>query len=470
MTNNLALNGQQRQAFDLFLKFLHHKGMAVFILKGYAGTGKTTLLQQLAQYLEDKKEKFSLLAPTGRAASVLSTKSGLRATTIHSELYHFSDLEGDADPTKVETEIDDFGQMRLLFSIRSIDEKSDKVYLVDEASMIGDERNDQTSFASFGTGHLLTDLLTLAGNNKLIFAGDPCQLPPVGSFNSPALTTDFFANLGIKVFEFELTEILRQKQGSEILKLATQVRHLVKQPAKSKWIKLPAQKYSSIHKNSFQSAKELYLEEIKKNGTEQSIAISLSNKNCHQINLMARETIFGKDQNLMLPKDLLMVTQNNYLVPLTNGEFVKVIKVGDHQFHKGLSFRHITVMSLLTGVMHHALLCEEPLYNGTNNLTWAQQRSLMVDFSQRMRKKGIKPKTPQYYEKMLKDPFINSLKANFGYAVTCHKSQGGEWKNVFFFLNKGMYAMNPPELARWWYTGITRAKENLYLVDDWWIS
>jgi ATP-dependent exoDNAse (exonuclease V) alpha subunit len=470
MNTKIKLTAQQQEAFDNILEFLKEPEQAFFILKGYAGTGKTTLLQQLAQYLDETEITFSLLAPTGRAAAVLSAKTGFSVKTLHSELYHFKDIDGDAPPDKEKTDVNDYGQMRLLFEIRKPDEASEKVYIVDEASMIGDERNDDSSFASFGTGHLLTDFMTLVGNNKVIFAGDPCQLPPVGSLESPALLEDFFRKLGKKVFSFEMTQILRQKQDSEVLKLATQIRRMTSVPYKTKWVKMPARNSEWIQLAGFDQMKEMYIKDLLENGSDQTIAISLSNYNCHHINLEVRKRMYGNAYRPLQKGDLLMVTQNNYLVPLTNGDFVEVLEVGHEESIKGISFIHITVKARLTGKAHETMLCLDPLHNGNSNLNTDQQRLLMIDFSQRMRDKKIKPKTETYYAAMQKDPVLNSLRANFGYAVTCHKSQGGEWEKVYFFLNKGMYVMNPPELTRWWYTGITRSKEKLILAKDWWIG
>ncbi len=144
-----------------------------------------------------------------------------------------------------------------------------------------------------------------------------------------------------------------------------------------------------------------------------------------------------------------MVKQNNYLVPLTNGDFYEVVHVGDEKNYMGIKFIYVTVKAQLTEKEHETLLCAEPLFNGQPNLTAEQQRMLIIDFSQKMRAMGIKPKSDAYYSALQKDPHLNSLRANFGYAVTCHKSQGGEWDHVFLFLHKGMYNMGPKALTRW---------------------
>jgi ATP-dependent exoDNAse (exonuclease V) alpha subunit len=461
---------QQAQALQQLKLFLAAPGSGVFILKGYAGTGKTTLLQHLALSLHKQKKPFVLLAPTGRAATVLRAKTGLEARTIHSELYQFSDIDGDAAEEIVSPESNQFGQMRLMFSLRPSNKNDTKLYIVDEASMISDEPGDPTSYAHFGSGHLLSDLLHVAGTNKIIFSGDPCQLPPVGTIDSPALNVIWMTKQGKTVNTFELTDILRQKEGSDILQLATSVRSLTQLKSFPKWVKLPASKKQQVDLLSHADQKILYTNHIRQFGSEDSIAVCHSNFNCADINRTVRKVLYNDPNAPLQEGDVLMVTQNNYLVPLTNGDFVEVIHIGMEQSHLGIRFIRITVKAQLTGKDHELLLCNEVLFNGQANLTADQQRMLMIDFSKKMRVKGIKPKSEKYFSELKIDPYLNSLRANFGYAVTCHKSQGGEWDHVFLFLHKGMYNMGPQALTRWWYTGITRAKKQLYLVHDWWIQ
>ena len=464
-------SAQQALALQQIKLFLASPGGGVFILKGYAGTGKTTLLQNLAIQLQKEKKKFELLAPTGRAATVLKAKTGLSAQTIHSELYSFSDIDGEVSDNIKDPKQEDFGQMRLMFAMRAPDPQEKKIYIADEASMIADEPGDPTSYAHFGSGHLLSDLLHIVGTNKLIISGDPCQLPPVTSIESPALSETWMKKQGKVVHSFELTDILRQKETSGILQLATKVRKIAQSTSYPKWIKLPV---SGIKENitlmTHVEQKQHYIEQIKKQTSYETIAICNSNNNCADINKSVRLALYQSAVAPLQIGDILMVTQNNHLVPLTNGDFVEVAKVGDVQNYKGIRFIHVTVKAQHTSMEYESLLCEEVLFNGQANLTADQQRMLMIDFSQRMRRKGIRPKSDAYYQALSMDPYLNSLRANFGYAVTCHKSQGGEWDSVYLFLNKGMYCMPPASLSRWWYTGITRAKEHLYMVNDWWIS
>jgi len=169
--------------------------------------------------------------------------------------------------------------------------------------------------------------------------------------------------------------------------------------------------------------------------------------------------------------EVLMISQNNYVVPLTNGDFVKVLEIGEVHIKEQLRFADVRVAHLETGTEYQVKLALEPFFNYAGNLTAEQQRNLMIEFSKRMRRKGIGPKSEAYQESMRKDAYLNSLRATYGYAVTCHKAQGGEWNNVFLFLDKGMYGpMNNDQMLRWWYTAITRARQQLHLHDDWWLK
>jgi ATP-dependent exoDNAse (exonuclease V) alpha subunit len=467
---NLNLTSQQSTALNMMDNFLEKPGSGVFILKGYAGTGKTTLLQHWAMQLSKAGKKFVLLAPTGRAAVVLKSKTGLNSQTLHSELYHFSDIDGEPPESDKELKPESYGQMRLLFSIRQPDEETNMIYIVDEASMVSDEPGDSTSYAHFGSGHLLSDLLQIIGTNKVVFSGDPCQLPPIEGEDSPALSEEWMKKQGKSVFSYELSKILRQNEDSGILLLAGKARNLALQNHKlPQWVKLPAKDINQVSILDYVQMKRLYIDSII-SGEKNSIAICHSNFNCSDINKSVRLKLFGNTDAELQVGDLLMVTQNNRLVPFTNGDFAEVTNIGIETPYLGIKFIHVTVKSQLTGLEHEVLLCKEPLYNGQSNLRPEQQRMLMIDFSKRMRQKNIKPKSSEYFQALQKDPYLNSLRANFGYAITCHKSQGGEWDNVYLFLHKGMYIMGAETLTRWWYTGITRAKKELFITDGWWIG
>ena len=411
-----------------------------------------------------------LLAPTGRAATVLKSKTGLEARTIHGEIYSFKDIEGEASESEAEPVAEDFGQMRLLFDIRQPDSDDSRVYIVDEASMVSDLPGDPTSYAHFGSGNLLGDFMKIAGANKIIFSGDPSQLPPVGCNDSPALTEAWFRKKGFPVSGFELSEIMRHKRDSGILTLATRVRKLTTDSNLPQWVKLPARGTPQVSLHAFDELKEEFVKSVLGKEKGNSIAICHSNQNCLDINKKLRQELYGNPLAPLHPGDQLIVTQNNHLVPFANGDFGEIIERGQELAYLRIRFVPVTVRSQLTGEDHETLLCVEPLYNGKANLHPEQQRQLMIDFSCRMRKKRIKPKSETYHMALQKDPYLNSLRANFGHAITCQKSQGGEWNDVFLFLQRGMYVFGAEQLTRWWYTGITRAKEKLCIADDWWIS
>lgn len=466
-----TLNEKQQKVFKQLKAFVKDKNINTFILNGYAGTGKTFLIQQFAKHLEKEKIKFSLLATTGRAAAVLRGKTGLTTSTVHGALYSFSKVDGDDDEIPADAPPDAFGQMRLVFEPNKI-LPEDCVYIVDEASMLASDASNETSFAVFGSGSLLPDLLDAIGNNKIIFVGDPCQLPPVFQDISPALDKNWLNDFGRITVEATLDEIMRTNKDNDILDVAAQVRQSVGVPPPTKWIKMPAR-----NKNNciiFPDANTLFLEyyaRFLQYGPTDSIAIAHSNKACNHLNKFLRKRLFPQSNNLIEEGEVLMVTQNNHLVPLTNGDFVKVLQLGEKSTKANLHFQNARVQHLDTNAEYEIKIALDPFVNFAPNLTPDQQRNLMIEFARSMRKKKYSSKSKNYHDAMMKDSYLNSLRASYGYVVTCHKAQGGEWKDVFLFLDAKMYGnLNTDSLRRWWYTAITRTKENLHLHNGWWLS
>lgn len=468
-----ALTPSQKLVFDQVLQFLKSDVQRAFVLRGYAGTGKTFLMQHLARYLTDHTDgypSFELLASTGRAAAVLRGKTGFEAKTVHSALYAFASVEGDSEAIDDNADIDQFGQMTLRFDMRPASEES-IVYIVDEASMLSSEHTDKTSFAQFGTGRLLHDLLHNLPKGKFIFVGDPCQLPPIGQALSPALSPEWLRKLGVPTGEASLSEIMRTRQDNDILIVASGIRRMIEEPSPYlvKWPKIPAMRRESVQVTDTETDLfEAYWQAISQNRS--CIAISNSNAQCHKINERIRASRYGNAHSPLQKGDKLLVTQNNYLVPLTNGDFIVVKAIGERQHHCNLVFVSVQVGSEMTGDEHEILLIEDLLTHRLSNITSENHRALMIAYSRSCRRAGIKPNSQLYKEGMMKDPFLNALRATYGYAVTCHKAQGGEWDDVFLFLHKGMYAMEQPDMFRWWYTAITRARERVYLHHDWWLS
>src|SRR5699024_2975027 len=257
-----------------------------------------------------------------------------------------------------------------------------------------------------------------------------------------------------------------------ILVLSTAVRSKLGVQSSSKWITMPARNRNNV--TIVPDPNTLFLEYFARflqSGPKASIGIAPSNRLCNRLNVFFRRRLFPKRNQLLEAGEILMVTQNNYIVPLANGDFVKVLKLGEESIQVNLRFQNIRVQHLETGEEYEIKIALDPFVNNGANLTRDQQRVLMIDFSRRMKSRDIKPKSELYNTAMRKDSFLNSLRASYGYVVTCHKAQGGEWEDVFLFMDKSIYGyMSSDGIRRWWYTAITRTKEQLYIHDDWWLT
>ena len=463
------LNDDQREAFKIIQRFLN-SAADTFVLQGYAGTGKTFLMQYLGKWLNEQELPFTLLASTGRAATVLRGKTGFIAKTVHSELYSFSKVDGIDDEIPIDAPIDRYAQMTLQFLLRAPDAER-KLYIVDEASMLSSEPGDAMSVVSFGSGRLMIDLFDALGNNKIIFVGDPCQLPPVSQAFSPALDLNWLAGEGRTAITVTLNKIERTDADNDILVLASHVRALSQQSAWPTFPKLPARMMNNVKlypsdKALFQS----YLDKYKEVGHNLTLAIARTNETVGHINRALRRDLFGEIDLPLQESDVLLVVQNNYGVPLTNGDFAVVTSIGEARHQANLHFLSIRLKALASEQDFEILLSLDILYSKNANFSKEQQKVLMVDFNRRMQHKDIKANSDAYKKEMMSDPYLNCLRAKYGYAVTCHKAQGGEWDYVYLFLDRKMYGMRKPEIFRWWYTAITRTRRQLNLVDEWWIS
>ncbi len=478
------LTPQQAIALQRLQLFVINPADQVFVLKGYAGTGKTTLMQYLMNWiLEDKKVKDKyqpfLCATTGRAAKVLRDKTGFDTSTVHSFIYAFKDLNQDLETLEKEIRTPQSkpktNQLSLLFDLKTPAEITEstkqQIIIVDESSMLSDEHSGGTHIAEFGTGKLLTDLMQYAHQCKLIFVGDNCQLPPIEQSNSPALDTEYIKNVfGRNTASFELTDIVRQKKGHSILKLSLPLRHFVQYPQDGKFAHLPAKGLSdiNIHKDTDELINQ-YIETIRKYGYEEAIFITRTNAfNYHISNYIRKQLHFSGD--LPMAGDLMQITQNNYLVPLVNGDFVVITAIGQIKVQGNIAYLEVTVKALHNNAHHQSLLALPPLTRTTPNLTPDEHREMYIDFYKRMAAKKIKQKTPAFNDAMLSDPYLNSLRATYGYAVTCNKSQGGEWPKVYLHMETKIHGMGKPQIYQWWYTAVTRSQKELHLADDWFIS
>lgn len=480
----ITLTQSQSSAFNKMQAFIQDRAQKVFILKGYAGTGKTTLMKFLIEYLREQKKMFKLLASTGRAAKILSdlTQSTDGASTIHSMIYSFKDLNQDLSD-KNEKQMDETGQLYLIFEPAKVDVSNDQecIYIVDEASMVSDKSEEVITQAKFGSGRLLQELLDydMRAGSKFIFVGDPCQLPPIQESTSPALSADYFLQaFGISAKEAQLTEIMRQKGENQIVASSKNIRALYAQAPMSQdvyganrvWGKLP---FSSCCKFSV-NVDELiqrYIKDIRMYGFDQSIFICRSNKDCLTISQFVRKEL-GMTDPVVQKGDLLMVTQNNLLCGLVNGDMVEVVSVSKHVESKGgQQFRNVKVKELFSKRVVSALLMENTLRSSKGNLDSIQQTELFREFILRMKDKGVTQKKKQMFNMYLReDPYLNALRCSYGYAITCHKAQGGEWPNVYIHIPRN-FTLNPTKATyQWIYTAMTRAKESLFMVRDFYIA
>jgi len=474
---------QQKKVFKALCDFVQNPNDKIFILRGYAGTGKTTLIGGFVKKLSNTDEEstlpFAVLASTGRAAKILSDKTNMEVRTIHSLIYTFSELSDDIslflDEAEKEPSIrkDQHGQLLLVFKPQTYLGERRNLYIIDEASMVSDKKNPSTSNAVFGEGDLLGDLFKYDRKGKFIFVGDPCQLPPVNQKESPALEPEYLRNsYGMSVREYTLTEILRQKGDNDILQCAFNLRKLwqhcqMNVSGKQGFSPLPLKGYRHIRVYSSElGLVTQYIETVKQKGYDYTTLICNSNRECNALSTFVRESIHGKREHIIVG-DLLLVTQNNYIVDLVNGDLVVVLWIGEREYRAGMRFIKVEVEELSSKRKYRLLLLEDLLMNGQSNLNEEQHKNMIIDFARRMRERGIKPKTPQFKDMMLKDVYLNALRAIYGYALTCHKSQGGEWNEVFLYLEKSLYVRRGTELFQWAYTAVTRTKDILHIADNW---
>lgn len=474
MSNAITLTQSQQLAYDKMLDFISNPHQQVFILKGYAGTGKTTLMKCVVSELERLEKPFALLASTGRAAKILSNATGREAHTIHSQVYTFKGLNQDLDKlTAQPTKTDGPNSLQLLldFEVVEADASSETIFLIDESSMVADKEQKVVTQAIFGSGRLLKDLLECYPMGKFIFVGDPCQLPPVTQPISPALSPEYFMDtFGIEAQCVELTDIMRQQKGNDLVVSAQKMRQLYANPQMMKWAKFPLRGYSNIHILASQTQLlNQYIDDIKLHGYNSATMLGFSNKQCNDLTRLIRPSM-GITSPTLSVGDLLLVTQNNYITGLMNGDLVTVLSIGTVEERAGLHFQVVSVEELYTKRVYHLMLVLEILYANETNLTQLQQQDLMVDFYYRMKARGISQHSQQFNQQMMSDVYLNALRAVYGFALTCHKAQGGEWERVYLDIPRSLPVQPKPYVYQWMYTAMTRACRDLFIVEDFWVS
>ncbi|PRY15445.1 UvrD-like helicase family protein [Pontibacter ummariensis] len=422
----------------------------VFLLKGYAGTGKTTVVTSLVKILNSFGYKYVLLAPTGRAAKVMASYSGHPAFTIHKKIYRQT-----ANP---------FSE-GLSFT-RQPNKSDHTVYIVDEASMISDE-------SGFGENGLLQDLMSFVfdkKHNKLLLIGDTAQLPPVGQVVSPSLDANYLKqNFRCQVQEIELRQVMRQAEASGILMNATQLRDQMRQERLE--IKLFTKGWRDIYKMTGEKLEDGLRYAYDKFGIENTIVICRSNKSANLYNQHIRRSIFFAEDEIGVG-DYLMVVRNNYFwLPkdsdigfMANGDFVEITKIVRYEEMYGFRFADVRLrfVDYPDAPEEEMKIMLDTLYSDAPALPADQNKKLYEEVLQDYL--DIKTKRDRNKE-LKKNPYLNALQVKFAYALTCHKAQGGQWQAVFVdqgFLKEDMVN---EEFARWLYTALTRSSEELYLLN-----
>jgi ATP-dependent exoDNAse (exonuclease V) alpha subunit len=443
----------QTEAIRRFSTFVEQSSTSsIFLLKGHAGTGKTTLIASWLKPLLNQGYKVVLMAPTGRAAKVMSTYAKAKANTIHKKIY--------------------FAQQNKQGGIQFTLQKNKfrkAVFIVDEASMIGDE---QSSAQLFQNGSLLQDLISYVHQGdrcKLVFVGDTAQLPPVKQDLSPALNQNYLSlHFSTEVSEVELSEVLRQDALSGILHNATNLRNLMHENIDNHFQFLLRNKTDITHLQDGYDIQGALEDGYRDVGRTETTIIVRSNKRANQYNRQIRTQIMSLENDLAVG-DLLLVVKNNYfwLTPdsqagfIANGDVIEILRILSFQELYGFRFAkvHVQLVDYPDQDAFDTVLILDALDAEGHALTYEQSNELYQKVRQDY---SHLPKYKQYPE-VKKNPFFNALQVKFAYALTCHKAQGGQWKRVF--IEKPYLPERPSvDYYRWLYTAITRASEHLFLI------
>ena len=433
----------------------------ILVVNGYAGTGKTTAISSVISLLKEYQTKCVLLAPTGRAAKVLSSYAGQPAFTVHKHIYRQKSVGGDG-----------FGQFTL-----APNKDKNTLFIVDEASLIGIDAGQQQSTAAFGTGNLLDDLISFvrAGAEcKVILIGDSAQLPPVGLDASPALMRDYMSQHG-GVWFAELTTVVRQQQESGILHNATMVRHMIAELEDGIGVMdlcdlgLEVEGFDDVERITGGDLIEKISDAYSYYGEDETVILCRSNKRAIKYNVGVRSTVQFKEERLVRD-DKLMIVKNCYqfvedvegMDYIANGDIAKLQKISRFEERYGLHFAEARIsfpdyddQEIVAKVILDTLESESAA------LTYEQSNALYQgvneDYSHLTSKK-------KRYEAVREDKYYNALQLKYANAVTCHKSQGGQWRCVFIDNAFWQDSLTVDDL-KWLYTALTRATEKVYLVN-----
>ncbi len=445
----------QKQLLGKLTHFIFSKEQdEIFVLKGYAGTGKTTVVSTVVNNLFRLKMKSVLLAPTGRAAKVLKSYSGKPAFTIHKKIY----LIGRRPD----------GSMQMVLNKNK---HSNTIFFTDEASMI--QTGDLTGDSLFSNRNVMEDLVEYvrSGKNcKLVLIGDTAQLPPVGMDISPALDLDYLKSVfQASILHFELKEVVRQSLDSGILTNATEIRNRIEDTGLERFLQV--QDFDDIHAITGETLEEHLNTAFSGAEDFNSTLVTRSNKRANIYNQEIRKRILFRE-NEIATGDLLMIVRNNYYwLPedsgagfIANGDIAEIIRINQYETMYGFRFADVTLHltdypdepDLEVKIMLDTLMIEGP------SLTRQQMTQL---FDEVMKDYEDIPQRRKKLDKIRENPWFNALQVKFAYALTCHKTQGGQWENVFVDLGYLKEEHINTSFNRWLYTAFTRATQNLYLIN-----
>jgi exodeoxyribonuclease-5 len=446
--------GEQESAFNSLNNFLFDRNpQSLFILKGYAGTGKSSLVGALVKTMSTMKQKAVLLAPTGRAAKVFAAFAGQAAFTIHKKIYRQKTF---SDPDSAAFSLADNLHQHTLF-------------IADEASMIA---NDGLDSSSFGTGRLLDDLIhyVYSGTGcRLILLGDTAQLPPVSQSESPALDAAFLRGYGLDVQGAELKQVVRQAEKSGILVNATRLRTAIDAGKVHTYPKIRTQSFPDVLLLRNDELVEAIDDCYHRDGMDETIVISRSNKRANLFNNGIRNRILWREEQLS-SGDLLMAARNNYFWAasspemsfIANGDLLEVRRIRRTYDRYDFHFCDLTAYFPDYGLELDLKILLETLDADAPALPKPQNEKL---FQAVWEDYADLPTKKERFARLKTDPHYNVLQVKYAYALTCHKSQGGQWKNVFLDLSYVPEHYLGLEFYRWLYTAFTRATERIYLVN-----
>ena len=445
-------NREQRVLLHNLADFiLDERGDSLFLLRGYAGTGKTSLVGALVKTLTQLQRKVVLLAPTGRAAKVFARYAAHPAYTIHRKIYRQKSYSPDMEGFLIGDNL-----------------AKHTLFIVDEASMIANAAGEGTVY---GSGRLLDDLVEYVYSGegcRLILLGDTAQLPPVGQEQSPALDATLLRGYGLQVLEYELREVARQATESGILYNATRLRENMEA------LPLPCPRllldgFPDVESLSGEYLVERISDSYDRVGLDETIVITRSNKRANIFNQGIRNQILYREEELTAG-DLLLVAKNNYFWGreykevdfIANGDVARVVRVSRQTEMYGFRFADVQLYFPDLEIEIEAKILLDTLSSDSPSLTREQQESL---FSQVMADYYDVTTKREKMKRLKIDPWFNALQVKYAYGVTCHKAQGGQWKHVY--IDMGYIRQNVVSLDfyRWLYTAFTRATEKIWLVN-----